>query len=57
MKWHALVRIVAIVAIVVTFYIYSLGHIDLHPFLLAIAAIVALVSPEAIDRLPLGPSK
>ena len=57
MKWQTLVRLVGMITLVAFGVLaaeYGLGNREL---LMLVAAIVAIVAPEALDELPWGPNK
>jgi hypothetical protein len=57
MKWQNIVRIAGIGAVVCAYLIYAKVGNDLTALIAAVTAILALVSPEAVDAFPLGPTK
>lgn len=59
MKVHELVRAVGVVGIVGLFGFYTMTNatVNLYSFIVAATFIVALVSPEVLDRLPFGPNR
>lgn len=57
MKEHTILRSVGVLGVVILYYIFSLDGMTIHPLIIALTAIIALVSPEVLDQLPWGPSK
>jgi len=57
MKWDTLLRGVGIVGILLAYGVFAVYGEMTYPLVIAVVAIVALVSPEAVDALPVGPSK
>lgn len=49
-------RILGIVAILIAYGIFAFNGSE-YAFYLAILGIIALASPEALDKLPWGPNK
>ena len=57
MKWQTLVRLVGMITLVAFGVLaaeYGLGNREL---LMLVVAIIAIVTPEALDELPWGPTK
>lgn len=57
MKWQTLVRIGGMVALVGAYLIYAKVGDDITALIFTGTAILTLVSPEAVDAFPYGPSK
>lgn len=58
MKSHTALRSVGILGLVAAYAVYAYGgQLSLTSLGLVITGVVALISPEALDQLPFGPSK
>ena len=57
MKWHVAIRIVGVIALVVFGILAAFHGISDREMLLLVIAIIAVVSPEALSELPIGPNK
>lgn len=59
MKWDTALRSVGVLGLVAAYglYRFSEGAVDEVVFYTIVVAILGIVSPEAIDQLPFGPSK
>jgi len=57
MKWCDTARVIGIVGIVGAYAVFTVYGEMTYPLVIAILSIVALVSPEALDKLPFGPNK
>jgi hypothetical protein len=57
MKWDFALRAVGILGIVLAYAVFTIYGETQYPLVIAIIGIIALVSPEAIDALPFGPTK
>jgi len=57
MKWDVILRSVGIVGIIGAYGLFVVYGDMTYPLVVAVMGIVALVSPEAIDALPFGPTK
>ena len=50
-------RIMGLAAIVLSFWVYSQSDVQPYALMIAVTGIVSMVAPEAVDKLPWGPSK
>lgn len=59
MKWDAILRAFGVLALVAAYAVYrfSSGGMNWMVFTTVVIAILSVVAPEAIDNLPVGPSK
>jgi len=57
MKWDTSLRVIGIIGIFATYGVFVFFGDTVYPLVIAVVAMVALVSPEVIDKLPLGPVK
>jgi len=57
MKWRDAARVIGIVGIVGAYAVFTAYGSMTYPLAIVLLSIVALVSPEALDSLPFGPSK
>jgi hypothetical protein len=57
MKAHTLLRAVGVVGIVGAYAIFALDGGNVQALIVAVVGIIALISPEVLDKLPFGPSK
>jgi hypothetical protein len=48
---------VGMLAIVGIFFIYTTQGSDIHPLVITLIAVIALINPEVISELPFGPTK
>jgi len=57
MKWDAILRVVGICGVLGAYALFVKAGANVTVLLAVVASIVALISPEAVDALPFGPSK
>lgn len=57
MKWETALRIGGIVGVVGLGFVAAEFGLSQSELVILIGALVALVAPEALDKLPVGPSK
>ena len=57
MKWQTAIRALGIVALIVFAGLTAQYGLDNRSLLLLVIAIVAVVAPESLDSLPIGPNK
>lgn len=55
MKNHTKLRAIGLLAVVIAYSVFTTYGMKLHPLLAVLFTIVALVSPEVLERLPWGP--
>jgi hypothetical protein len=57
MKWNTVLRAFGIAGIVLALGVFGAYDLSIEAFMIAAVSVIALVSPEALDQLPFGPSK
>jgi len=57
MKWDTTLRAIGVLGILAAYGVFVLYGGQTYPLVVAVIAIVALVSPDVIDQLPFGPVK
>ncbi|WLW38143.1 hypothetical protein [Halorubrum tailed virus BLv36] len=57
MKWETALRVGGIVGVISLGFVAAEFGLSENELLILIGALVALVAPEALDKLPFGPSK
>jgi len=57
MKWDTTLRAIGILGILAAYSLFVVYGQLTYPLVVAVIAIVALVSPDVIDQLPFGPVK
>lgn len=57
MKWNTKLRILGLVVVGVVYFSYVRFNGGAEPFYAVLATIIALVAPDALDKLPFGPNK
>ena len=57
MKWETALRVGGIVGVISLGFVAAELGLSQSELVILIGALVALVAPEALDKLPVGPSK
>jgi len=57
MKWDMILRAVGVLGIVAAYGVFVFGPaVSRMPLVLTVLAIVSLIAPDVLDRLPWGPN-
>jgi len=57
MKWDTALRGIGVIAILCAYYVFAMYGDRVYPLAIAVVGVIALVSPEVLDRLPFGPNR
>lgn len=57
MKWETALRVGGIVGVVGLAFVAAEFGLSQSELVILIGALIALVAPEALDKLPIGPNK
>lgn len=57
MEHDTILRAVGVAGIVAAYAAFALTNIGRYSLIIALTAIIALVAPEVLDKLPFGPNK
>jgi len=57
MKWDVKLRIIGVIVVGAVYVSYVRFNGGLEPLYLVLLTIIAIVAPDMIDKLPIGPAK
>jgi len=57
MEWDNLTRMIGVIGMFLSYYVYTMHGSSLDVFVFVILSIGTLVAPEFVDNLPVGPNK
>lgn len=55
METKTLLRLVGLAMIVLSYALFVFGNGDLYPFVITLVGIISLISPDVLNKLPIGP--